>query len=302
MPQIKRSFNSLIKTEFKVIWSLKDLQPNPDLVAWVPNPGQDFIIDEAILEKYKRLRVIVTPSTGSNHINKNACKNFGVEVFSLLDDRSGLENISASAEFSFNLILHCLRKMDLALEEVKAGRWRENEDALRGRELQGKTVGLIGYGRIGRRLDKYCRAFDAHMCIYDPYVDQDHRFVRDLQKIFTNCDIVVCCCALTQETNAMLDDNLFCKLKKGAMFINSARGEIINEIMLAEVIEKRPDIRVAVDVLSGEVSGTQFSSPLIKFQKSGQVIISPHIAGATLESQEKAAFISLSLLQRFLNF
>jgi phosphoglycerate dehydrogenase-like enzyme len=261
------------------------------------NPGQRFVIDETVLKLYPKLSAIITPSTGSNHIKKEVCQQRDIRVYTLLDDRVTLNSISASAEFTFLLLLNTLRRLDVAQQEVSEGRWREREDMLRGHELYGKQVGLVGLGRIGQRLARWCTAFDARVAYYDPYVKNPAYACWPLEKIFSDSDAVCVCCLLTPETKGMIDQSLLQRLKPGASFINTSRGEVLCERDLVQVLRKRTDLRVALDVLTGEVTDTHLTSPLIEMHQRGQIIISPHIAGATFESQTKAAIGALNLLK-----
>ena len=287
-------------TVFREIWDKEELEPDPALTAWVMNPGQRFVIDDGVLDLFPNLDVLVTPSTGRNHIDLVACERRGIPVYSLHDDRDALNTISASAEFTFLLLLNALRRLDIAIQEVTARRWREREDFMRGRELSAKKVGIVGLGRIGRRMARYCTAFDASVVYYDPYVENEEFHRCSLEELFGQCDIVCICCALTSETTGMISGSLLTRLKEGACLINTSRGEVINEQDLAEVLIRRPDLRVALDVLVDEVTNAHLTSPLLAMHDRGQIVITPHIAGATVESQEKAARIALRLLTRHL--
>ena len=284
---------------FGEVWVASELEPDPSATAWVPNPGQNFVIDDRILDLLPALRVIATPSTGRNHIDEAACARRGVAVFSLLDDREVLDTITASSEFTFLLLLNALRRLDFAVGEVSAGRWRSREDLLRGNELSGKRVGIVGFGRNGRRVARFSQAFDATVSYYDPYVTSSDAEQWPLERIFSDSDAVVVCCAFTPETTGMVGASLLQRMKPGAVLVNTSRGEVLVESELAELLEKRPDLRVAVDVLTGEVTNTHHDSPLLAAHKRGQIVVTPHIAGATVESQSKAALASLSALKRF---
>jgi D-3-phosphoglycerate dehydrogenase len=300
MPGVCAEYRKIMPTEFKEIWSEEELRDQPDTTAWVVNPGQRFIVGAGVLKHFPRLQVIVTPSTGRNHIDSKACADRGIAVYGLLDDRDGLERISSSAEFTFLHLLNVLRRLDRAVAEVRDGRWRHREDWLRGRELQGKRVGLVGMGRIGRRLARYARAFDAEVSYHDPNVQRDDLPALPLPALFEQSDVVCVCCVLTSETTGLIDRALLDRLKPGAALVNTSRGEVVNESDLAAFLRARPDVTVGVDVLSGEVTNTHFSSPLLEFVKTGQLVTTPHIAGATVESQEKAALVALGLLRKHL--
>ena len=298
MLEIKKEYNDIVPTIFQEIWHETQLKKDSNLTIWVPNPGQNFIIGDKILNLFPNLHTIITPSTGRNHIDIKACNMRNIRVFSLLDDRQGMETISASAEFTFLMILNTLRRLDVAIDEVTSGNWRKNEDYMRGHELSGKKVGLIGLGRIGTKVAKYCTAFEASVSYYDPYKSVTQYIKDSLENIFKNNDIIVICCELNQETTGLVNKPLLESMKKNVCLINTARGEIINELDLSEIIRERSDIRVGLDVIAGEVTNTHYLSPLINLHRSKRITITPHIAGATYESQHKAAKIVLKLLTR----
>lgn len=297
---LQGEFRRLMPTAFREIWKREELAPDPSLTAWVVNPGQQFRVDGAVLRDLPALSVIVTPSTGSNHLDLQACRERGVAVYSLLDDREGLNEISASAEFTFLLLLNTLRRLDLAVREVSEGRWRSREEALRGHELQGKQVGILGLGRIGRRVARYCAAFGAQVAYSDPHAGGAELPPVSLRDLFSRSDLLCICCSLTPQTQGLVGAELLNLLKPGACLVNSSRGEVIVEKELAEILERRPDLRVGLDVLSGEALGSQHRSPLLRFHRAGRIVITPHVAGATVESQTQAARVALRLLRRHL--
>jgi D-3-phosphoglycerate dehydrogenase len=291
MPEIQAHYRKVVPTCFREIWRRDEVVADPGLTVWIPNPGQGFIIDDGVLDGFPRLTAIVTPSTGRNHIDLAACSRRGITVRSLLDDRAGLERISASAEFTFLLLMAALRRFDLALDEAVSGNWRKHEDDMRGHELDGRTVGLVGLGRIGRRMARYCTAFGADVAYCDPDVADGGYPRLPIEAIFRR-QVVVVCCTLSEATAGMVGRDLLQVLPEGAVLVNTSRGEVIDESALAAAVEARPDLRVAVDVLAGEVSGRQDNSPLMKLARERRIIVSPHIAGATKESQMKAAEIA----------
>ena len=269
----------------------------PGVLVSDPLVAEALVIDPNVplmkenLALYPELRVIVTASTGTNHIDLEECKKRDIKVLSLLDDRAGLDTIKASSEFTFLLLLATLKNLKAGLRETAAGRWKANERVFRGNELFGKTVGIIGFGRIGRNMYRYLKAFGANIkYIYDPQLVEGGK----LEWLFDESDIVIVCCSLTKETTGMIGYDLLSRLKKDAVLINTSRGEVLVESDLVRVLLKRPDICVGLDVLSGEVFGMHLSSPLLKMSN---VTVSPHMAGVTCESQEKAARIALKLLQ-----
>ena len=279
------------------VWSRDQLVPDAEATAWVTNTGWGFRLGAAELALFPRLRVVVTPSTGSDHIDVAALAERGIAFRSLLDDRAGLEAISASAEFAFLLLLNTLRRLPHAVDFALSGGWRrDNEDGLRGRELQGRRIGIVGMGRIGRRLSRYCDAFGARTSWYDPHVEHAAGERRSsLGLLFAGSDSVVVCCTLSSETQGMIGGDLVRLLPIGATLVNISRGEVLDEASVAQVLHERQDIAVGLDVLSAEPQCRQFESPLMALADRGRVVVTPHVGGSTVESQCKAASIALGL-------
>ena len=288
--------------DFIEIWAEDEIPSNVQhYEAWIPNPGQNFIINSSILSKFNSLQIISTPSTGTNHISAEDCIKESVTLFGLMDQREGLNEISASAEFTFLKILASLRNIRYSWDEVSNARWRDREDEMRGSEVKEKSFGLIGMGRIGNNITRYLNAFNAKdIKFYDINVDADDLKIAkksSLDNIFTSSDVIVVCVALNKDTNKIIDYNLLSKLKEGAHFINTSRGEIINEEDLLTVLNERKDISFSADVLSGEVENGTLNSEILKLHKDNRINITPHIAGATLGSQKKAAELAFSIIE-----
>lgn len=300
-PSIKAELNKIIHSDFYEIWNPEDVKFSPDLRYWIVNPGQTFTFDEKIFSQTPNLELIITPSTGTNHIDIDFCKIKKIKVFGLLSMKKKLKQITASSEFTFLMILNSLRRIDLAIEETKNKRWRENEDLMRGSELNKKNVGIIGLGRNGSNIAKWCKSFGANVSYYDPFVKKRLVKEENLENIFLNNDIVVICCALNKETHNLITTNYLKLLRPNSHLINTSRGEVINERDLSNFIDKRKDVSINLDVLSNEVIHEQFKSPLYKHILDGDILVTPHISGATLESQLKAARTSFSILKQYLN-
>ena len=302
LPETIARFREEFDVELEEIWVADELPEQSEAEIWVVNPGQHFVVDAPVLARFPRLRVLATPSTGTNHIDARACEERGVLVRGLLDDRASLDRISASAEFTFLLLLNSLRRLDTGLEEVAAGSWRRNEERLRGYELEGRQAGLVGFGRIGGRLARYLAAFEATVRYYDPYVEAEGAVERvaSLPDLVRLSDVLVLCCSLTDETRGMVDGSLLAALPAGAIVVNTSRGEVLDETSVAALLESRSDLAFAADVLAGETDDTHLESPLLALARTGRIVITPHIAGATVESQEKAAEATLGLVREAL--
>ncbi len=265
---------------------------NFDYDVWFCNPSQNFVIDVPVLSHMPRLQLIVTPSTGKNHINEDVCRERGIAVLGLLDERFALESIRASSEFAFLMIMNSLRRYDKFV--IKDQFWRRDDNEMRGNELCGKTVGLIGYGRIGQNLARWLDAFGADVWAYDPYVDV---FQTPIEQIFAECDIIVIACELTAETRSMIGVRLLSTMQRGARLVNIARGEVIDEVGLVSTLRARPDLTFVSDVIVGETTDDHRTAEILKLPNAA---ITPHIGGTTYESQEKAARIAMWLSQEYI--
>ena len=125
---------------------------------WICSPCPKYKIDKSILNFAKNLKIIATPSTGSNHIDKVYCKKNNIKVIALKGTKF-IKSISASSEYTFAMILSSIRKIPQSINAVKSNYWRDYENLLRGNELSNLTLGIIGYGRIGSNLARYAKSF-----------------------------------------------------------------------------------------------------------------------------------------------
>lgn len=272
-------------------------------VGWICSPCPTYKIDEDLLSDAKYLRVIATPSTGTNHIDKQVCEKMGIKLISLKGTKV-IEKIYASSEFTFALLLAAIRKIPEATKAVLAGDWRNIEDTLRGNELNGKTLGIVGYGRIGRNISKYANAFGANIYCYDPHVKANDSWVyqcSDVAELLSKADIVALCVHLDETTSGMVGADWFAKMKTGSVLINTSRGEVLDEQALIDALSCKRISLAAVDVISNEQRSDLSENILIDYAKrNDNLIITPHIAGLTYQSEEKATRYAFEALTEFL--
>lgn len=246
-------------------------------------------LDQELLERAKRLKCIVTVTTGLDHIDLDAADARGIHVLSLKGETEFLSNVSATAEHTWGLLLSLVRRIPEACNSVLLGVW--NREVLFGTQLRQKTIGIIGYGRLGKMVGQYAKAFDMEVLIYDPYVKLTaHDKIRkvSLADLLGNSDIVSIHAGLTKETNGLIGSKEVATMKKGAILINTARGDIVNSQALLEALQMGHLAGAALDVLSGETSLSQnwlSQHPLYEYARThSNLLITPHLGGATMES------------------
>ena len=268
---------------------------NPECI--IVNPGTDVFLGKDYFSKYKSLKVVGTPSTGVNHLDVDYLKSRNVDVKCLLDNRDILENIHASAEFTWLHIMNAFRRFIPAVNNV--GKWRddENERFLRSNELAGKTIGIVGLGRIGRKIANYAKAFGMNVEYYDPYIGSyQYKRVFSLTSL-QKADILCISCYLTDETRGIISDGVLDDFKENLIVVNTSRGETVDEDYIYDLVT-RDRIFYSCDVLCNEQNIETLKQSKLFNLKRDNIVITPHVAGATVESQTKALRGILELCTR----
>ena len=285
----------------KVIEIINNFQPQ----AWIPKPCNDYLIDRELLQLSRNLKIIATPSTGTNHIDIDAAKELDISVFSLKGS-DVVDTITASSEYTFALILSTVRKIPYANKKVLEGHWREVEMDLRSRELSELTLGIVGCGRIGGNLIKYSEPFGMKINVFDPYIDylSNHRVrvCESLENLLRTSDIICICVHLNKETKGMIGHPEISQIKNGAFLINTSRGEIIQEEALIDGLKKGKIISAGVDVVKDEHLLHKKENLLINYAKeNNNLIVTPHIAGLTEDSERKAQKAAYQACLKYFN-
>ena len=248
-------------------------------------------IDKEIIDAAENLNVIVTATTGLNHIDVKYAQKENIKILSLKGEYEFLKNISATAEHTMGLLLSLLRNIPSASQSVKTSKWDRN--LYKGREIEGKTFGILGYGRIGIKVAKYAKAFGAKIIVYDikkiAPEQEDIVVAKTIDELLGNCDILSIHLPFDASTHQLITKSQTNKMSETSILINTSRGEIINEMDLLESLNSSRISGAALDVLTNEhMVNTKHSNPLIEYAKThDNLIITPHIGGATYESMHK---------------
>lgn len=243
-------------------------------------------IDADLHRRYPDLRWIVTPTTGLNHIDVEYFAANGVTILSLRGRTEFLDHIHATAEHTLALALALLRDLPGAANAVRAGRWDRYPH--KGRELHGKQVLLLGYGRIGRLVAPLYRAFGctvrAHDCVPGRVPAE---FACTFPGVLAETDILSIHLPLDPATEGFVTADLLARLPARAFVINTARGELVDQAALLSALESGALAGAALDVLADEPAPLP-AAVLARIDALGRrLVVTPHIAGFTHESLEQ---------------
>jgi D-3-phosphoglycerate dehydrogenase len=223
-----------------------------------------------------------------NHIDCDAANTIGVKLITLQGEEQLLADIFSTAELTWGLLLSLSRRIGSAHSSVVNGLW--DRDQFRGSDLRRKTIGIIGLGRLGNMVATYAQAFGMHTCYFDPLVESEsHDKYHSLESLCSTADIITLHVSSTAENNSLLNEACFHAMKPSALFINTSRGELVDETALYNALCEGRIAGAAVDVLGEENDPKNMSSNLLKHYAGHHhnLIITPHIGGATKDSMQR---------------
>ncbi|MBB5172938.1 phosphoglycerate dehydrogenase [Texcoconibacillus texcoconensis] len=238
-------------------------------------------VTEEVLCKLPNLKIIGRAGVGVDNIDIEASTKRGIAVINAPEG-----NTISTAEHTFSMLCSLARNIPQAHASMCDGKWERS--SFQGMELRGKTLAIIGYGRIGSELATRAKAFQMDVIVYDPYLNQrladKHGItIVSFQEAIENGDIITVHTPLTNETKGMISYDAFKKMKPTTRILNCARGGIIDENALIEAIEKQQIAGAALDVFTEEPLKDE------RLTQSDRIITTPHIAASTKEAQENVA-------------
>jgi len=243
------------------------------------------IITKEIMQNSPKLKMIAVTATGMNNIDLESAKTLNISVKNV----AGYSTTSV-LQHTFTMLLYLLGRVSYYQEVVRDGRWSESglftDISHPFNELSGKSWGIIGLGTIGKEVAQMAELFGATVTYYstsgkNKINDYHHDKLEDL---LHNCDIVSIHCPLNSDTKNLINSQNLSLLKEGAILLNLGRGEIINEADLAKELDRR-ELYAGLDVLS--VEPIDKNNPLMQIKNPDQLLITPHIAWASVEAREK---------------
>ncbi len=247
-------------------------------------------VDRAFMEAGSNLKFIARSGAGLENIDLEAAVDHNIEVISAAEG-----NMGAVAEHCVGMLLALFNKMITADGEVRAGVWQREEN--RGLELEGKTVGIIGFGRMGRAFAQRLRGFDCTILSYDKYLEPGYSpsYVEEveLESLKARAEVISIHLPLSKETEHYVDRAIVEEIANPFFLINTARGKHVNTADLVDGLKSGKIRGACLDVLEYEKKSLQglesadFPEPLQELVKMKNVVLSPHVAGWTVESYIK---------------
>jgi len=239
-------------------------------------------VTASLMARAPNLRVVARAGTGVDTIDVPAATRRGIAVM----NTPGANTVSAG-EHAMGLLLALVRRIPDAAAAMKAGQW--DRKRFEGTELRGKTIGVIGLGRIGAHVAQLARAFGMQVVAHDPYLPPEraaelHVRLLSIDQLLRAADVVTLHVALTDQTHHLIDATRLKLMKPTAVLINTARGELVDEAALGEAIKEKRIGGAAIDVFATEPLPAD--SPLRALDR---VILTPHLAASTAEAQERVA-------------
>jgi len=237
-------------------------------------------ITGAVIRASANLKVIAKHGTGVDNIDVDAATQLKIPV--LITPFANYESV---AEHVLGLMLSLAKDIPRLDGRVREGQW--DKPHYRGMELCGKALGLIGFGRIGRRVHELVAPLRMKVLVYDPFLQSDQipteaTRVEKLEELLQSADIISLHCPLTNETRNLISRNEFKRMKKTAWLINTARGEVVNEEALVDALGNGEIAAAGIDTFSKEPP-----EDINALCNAGKTVLTPHIAGITEESFER---------------
>jgi D-3-phosphoglycerate dehydrogenase len=243
-----------------------------------------FQVDKGVIDSAPNLKFICRAGAGMDNIDEDYAREKGI---TLLNAPEG--NMDAVGEQAIGMLLSLMNNMNRADAEIRAGRWLREEN--RGYELKGRTIGIIGYGFMGKSFAKKLSGFEVDVIAYDKYKtgfsDQYAREVS-MEEIVKHSDVLSLHVPLTAETNGLVNDEYLFHFKKPIFLINAARGKVVKTQAVLNAIKQGKIIAAGLDVL--EVEKFPALAEQFWFDElcaNGKILLSPHVAGWTFESYRK---------------
>ena len=250
--------------------------------------GLDF--NDDFFKAAKGLKILATPTTGLNHIDLQSARETGVEVVSLKGEVEFLGSITSTAEHAWTLLLCCARNITESRERCMRKSWsRQN---LQIHQLSGKTLGIIGYGRLGRIISDYGKAFRMNVIANDPFIEHGDfkHFVRsvELDRLLAESEYIILSASYRHGQKPILGERELLCAKKKPVLVNISRGELVDEDALLNAYDANGISAMGLDVLHNDSTWNEdmlpYSRILERSALDSHILVTPHVGGYALEA------------------
>lgn len=299
--------------------SLERLSHNFDLIT-LPNPDHDTIeilrgvevlfaplgykTNRSKIDNCSRLRVIASNTTGYPHIDVEYASNNSIKVITLKEETEFLNSITPTAELAWGLIIALTRNLLPAIEAVRGGHWnRWNYGGTK--MLSRMKLGIVGMGRLGRKVASYGKAAGMSVAYYDPFVASEEQATRcpNLTQLVAGCDVITIHVPHNKQTEKMFNKEVIASFSVGSFLVNTSRGELIDQEALVDALVERRIAGAALDVFEGEFE-PDFDIrhyELWKYSLSNSnLLITPHIGGSTIDAWSMTEGHTITKILEFL--
>lgn len=235
-------------------------------------------IDAELIDAAPALRVVATATTGADHIDAAALGRRGVPLLTLRGEHELLRELTPAAEHSWLLLMACARRLRGAVAHVVGGGW--DRERFPGTMLKGRSLGLVGCGRIGGWMARYATAFGMTVLGHDPHLAEWPATIRQapLPELLHRSDFVSIHVPLNDATRGLLGRREIEQMKPGAVLVNTSRGEVLDEAALLDALRAGRLAAAGLDVLTGEPEVA--SHPLVAYAAAhDNLIVTPHVGG-----------------------
>jgi D-3-phosphoglycerate dehydrogenase len=242
-------------------------------------------VTKGLISGARKLKLVARGGVGLDNVDQDACGAKGIKVVNTPG-----ASTNAVAELALALILASFRNVQKAHHQMKQGEWEKK--SLTGHEIGGKTLGIIGYGRIGSTLAAKAAALGMRVIAYNPpprHEDHNARFV-ELHELLARSDVISLHAALTEETKGIINRDTLAKMKDGAYLVNTARGELVDEDALYDACKSGKLLGAALDVYRTE----PYKGKLLELEN---VYFTPHLGASTTEAQERIGIELVRILK-----
>lgn len=278
-----------LQNDFDVIYD-PDLGDQPAILATHLTSAAALIVRNRtqvtydLLSHAPHLQCVGRLGVGLDNINQEACAQKGIEIY----PATGANNLSV-AEYVITSTMILLRNAYLSGADMRSGTWPRQQCS--GREFAGTCLGLIGYGAIAQKTAEMARALGVKTVAFDPYLPRDHAAWKnvehcDFQELLKISDAVSLHTPLTDATRHLMDKKAFALMKKEAVLINAARGGVVDEQALVHALKTHQIAGAALDVFEAEPLSEESAK---KFQGINNILLTPHIAGVTHDSNQRVS-------------